>query len=173
MCEGPERHPNIEKSQGQSNEGYMSAQEALVRDYLRNLWLIQVLMTIVLVTIIFWPLFFPLTEEQQEGMGAGGAIMCFVFWMGLIVVFSALCIWMVVKRSRNAATSVSLAAWLLPLGIFTLGSSLLYVALSSIAPFIMSALAVQLERIARQIWPYVMPVPPEEPTVLPRLRLYR
>ena len=61
----------------------------------------------------------------------------------------------------------------LPLGIFTLGSSLLYVALSSIAPFIMSALAVQLERIARQIWPYVMPVPPEEPTVLPRLRLYR
>ena len=153
--------------------GYMFSQWALVKDYLRTLWLIQVLMAVALLTIIFWPFLFPLTEEQQESMGTGGGLMCGTFWIGYMVIYSALCLWMFLKRSRSAATTVAVLSWMLPFGIFTLGSSVLYIAMSSIVPLVMTYMVVRLERIAKELWPYVPTIPPIEEQEPPRLRLYR
>jgi hypothetical protein len=145
----------------------------MVRDYLRTIFLIRVAMVIALITIFLWPLFFPLTEEQQDSMGTGGGLFCGTLWMGLIVTFSALCLWMFLRRSHEAAISLTIVSWLLPFGLHMLGSSYVYIVASSLAPMVLTVLTLRLDKLVRKVGQIRQPMSPTGGQDQPILRVYR
>jgi hypothetical protein len=133
----------------------------LLAVYKKNILWIQVSMGLVLFTIIFWIFLFPLTEEQTEGWGMGGALLCASYWFGMIIIYTAMYIWLLTKKSETAAMMGCFLGWAMPLIFIDLESSLVIILLASALPMVLTAFVIRMLWLDYQIGK----VPPPRPTV--------
>ena len=123
----------------------------MLKEYRATLRTVVYAMVLNLVWIIFFLMVFPLPEETEDSMGAGGGIMCFVMWIGLMVLFSASLLWVVVKGNEIPMFFGCVLSWLFFIGIISLEYSLWMLMLNSLVPLALTVALVRMFRLTEKM----------------------
>ena len=116
---------------------------------------------------------FPIPEEGSESLGAGGAIMCLVLWMGLLVLYSATLLWVLVAPRDVAMASGFIMPWLFFAAILSFGYPWWVLLLNGLVPAAVTVPALRMIAFLNRLKVASAVGPTPEGKIPPMLRLYR
>ena len=89
---------------------------------------------------------FPLVPVSDDEMfsGAGGAIACITLWLWYVIIYSCSILWVVFKKSETAAMMGCFLTWMIPLGISSIQSNVIFIMAFSIIPIALTVLIIRM-----------------------------
>ena len=129
----------------------MTTEGEVLTEYRTRLRLVVLTMVLNLLWMIFFLPIFPVPDDTSDSIGAGGAFMCFGLWMGLLVLFSAMLLWVVVKGNEVAMVLGSIMTWLFFFGIISLGYAVWILLLNILIPMSLTASIVMMIRLTEKM----------------------
>ncbi len=151
----------------------MTTYKALVAEYKRHYRLVVTTMFLNLMWMVLFLLVFPVPEEGSESLGTGGAIMCFVLWISLLVLYFTTLLWVLVRPKDYTMAFGSIMPWLFFIGILSFGYPWWILLLNSLVPVAVTIPAMRMVVFLNKIKVESALSTTSEETTPPKLRLYR